>query len=198
MLPDFPRQKAKLLKHLNTYLIRKQQEYLGVFNKIPSYTHHEGDRWSIEKEDGTVSEQMYQEVEAGFSIRRDETPNLTPERVMEELDKVAQEMAKQQVQGIVKKINQAVDESGRSIDAKGSPLTKELILQALDSVEFGFDENGRPELPALIMHPPGWAKYKDEIKLWEQDPEFNQRFKAMVEKKREGWRDRESRRKLVD
>lgn len=198
MLPDFPVQKARLLEFWNRYFAQKHNEYLGYFSECPSYSQHEGNRWAVEREDGTTSESGYESIEAGFPVRVDEVPNLTPEKIAQKIDIAAQEMARQMVQGILEDISHAVDESGRTVDAGERPFTKELFLKGLDSIEMGFDENGNPIMPKVMMHPKLWETIKDDIKTWEQDPEFTKRFNQIIERKREAWRARESRRKLVD
>lgn len=198
MLPDFPVQKARLLEFWNRFFVQKHHEYLGYFSEFPSYSQHEGNRWIVEREDGTISESGYEPIEAGFSVHVDEVPNLTPEKIARKIDTAAQEMARQMVQGILEDIGHAVNESGRTADAGERPFTKELFLKGIDSIELSFDESGKPVMPTVIMHPKLWETIKDDVKIWEQDPEFKARFNQIIERKREAWRARESRRKLVD
>jgi hypothetical protein len=198
MLPDFPTQKARLLRFWTAYLRRKEREYLGYFATAPSYTHHEGDRWTIQREDGTSSESTYREIEVEMSIATDEVPNLTPDRIAKKLDSVAEKLAKQMHQGIMEGLNQAIDQAGTGVDAKGSPLTKELFLEMLDRMLLPFDKDGNLIPPTIMMHPRMWETHKEEVKSWEQDPEFRARHEEIIERKREEWRDRESCRKLVD
>jgi len=80
MLPDYPEEKQKLLKFWIEYLERKQNELLGPFSMTTRFTIHEGNRWRIERNDGSVSESEYNAVQAEFSIAADEAPTLTPRR----------------------------------------------------------------------------------------------------------------------
>jgi hypothetical protein len=198
MLPDFPTQKAKLFKFWTGYLQLKQREYLGHFAIAPSYTHHEGNRWTIQREDGTSSESTYRNIGAEMSIPTDEVPNLTPDRIAKELDSLAEKLARQMRQGIIESLNQATDQAGTRVDAKGSPPTKELFIEVLDRMLLLFDKDGNLIPPAIVMHPRIWETHGEEMKNWEQDPEFSVRYEEIVERKREEWRARESRRKLVD
>jgi hypothetical protein len=198
MLPDFPTQKSRLVRFWTAYLRRKEREYLGYFATAPSYTHYEGDRWSIQREDGISSESTYREIEAEMSIPTNEVPNLTPDRIAQKLDSVAEKLAKQMRQGIMEDLNQAIDQTGTRVDAEGSPPTKELFLEMLDRMLLPFDKDGNLIPPAIIMHPTMWETHGEEMKNWEQDPEFRARHEEIVERKREEWRARESRRKLVD
>jgi len=180
------------------YLEQKVREYLGPFAQSPHYTHQEGVSWEVTREDGTCTESGYQAIEAEFSVSADEISKLTPEKIRQKLDAVAQDMARQVRQNAFQKINEAIEESGTAIDAKGRPLSKELLLQALDSVDWGFTKDGDPIPPTLLMHPNFWETVKDDMAAWDKDEACSAQFERMIQRKREQWRDRESRRKLVD
>jgi hypothetical protein len=198
MLPDFPTQKARLLRFWTAYLRQKQREYLGYFATAPSYTHYEGDRWTIQREDGTSSESTYREIDAEMSIPTNAVQNLTPDKIAQQLDSVAEKLAKQIHQGIMEGLNRAIEQAGTGLDAKGSPPTKELFLEMLDRMLLPFDKDGNFIPPTILMPPKMWETHKEEMQSWEKDPEFSARHEEIVEKKREEWRVRESRRKLVD
>jgi hypothetical protein len=198
VIPDFPAEKAKLMKIWTKYLVQKHRELLGFFSTLPSYTHHEGDRWRLIRSDNASQESEYSEMGGEFSVRVDEVPDLTPDKIAEKIDRVAEDMARQVVQRILSDIEKSVDESGRSINAGGKEFTKDLFLQALDSIELSFEQSGELIPPSVIMPPNLWEARKEEIMEWEQDPEFVARRDEIINRKRDSWHARESRRKLVD
>lgn len=198
MLPDFPEQKEELAQFWNEYLQRRYQEYLGYFSEIPKFRHHEGKRWRFEREDGSTEDSHYKSVEEGFSVSMEEVPDLTLDKIRGKLDKVAEGMARTISQQVISDINQTLDKTDRAVDAKGRPFSKELFLEALDSMLLSFDDAGELQAPALIMHPDMWNSIQDEIKTWDDDPEFDKKYKQLLERKRDEWRVRESSRKLVD
>jgi len=198
MLPDFPKEKALLQKFWNEYLAHKHRELLGILSTIPSFAIHEGNRWKIEREDGTESEQKYQEMSSGFTISLDEVPDLTPEKIRAKLDAVAEDGARQMSQSIFKEIEEATRQVGNTVDAKGKPLTKELFLELLEKVETEFGPDGQWIPPSIVMHPDVWKANETKFKEWEQDKEFAERQTEIINKKREAWYAREALRKLVD
>ena len=198
MLPDFPKEKALLAKFWTEYLARKHRELLGVFSTIPSFSIHEGDRWKIERPDGTASEQPYQEMSSGFTIDLNEVPDLTPEKLKAKLNAVAEDGARQMSQGFFREIQQATEQVGNTVDAKGKPLTKELFLELLEKIESDFTPDGQWIAPSLVMHPDAWKANEAKFKEWEQDKEFTDRQTEIINKKREEWHAREALRKLVD
>lgn len=198
MIPDFPVQKARLRELWTEYVDRKQQQYLGFWSTLPSRTHHEGEKWLLERADGSSDSYEYRTLEAAFSIDIEEAPILTPDKVRNKLDEIAREMARQMSQGIYQSLNETLEKYGQTIDGEGRSFNKATFLEAIEAVEFDFDENGEPAYPALLMHPELYEKIKDDVQAWDQDPEFKTRHKIIMERKRIQWRDRESRRKLVD
>lgn len=198
MLPDFPKEKALLAKFWNEYLIRKNRELLGIFSEITSFTVHEGDRWKIERTDGSQSEQPYEEMSSGFTIDLNEVPNLTPDIIKSKLDAVAEDAARQLSQSIFREIRQATEEVGNTINANGQPFTKEHLLELFEKIETEFGPNGEWIPPSIVMHPDAWKANEEKFKEWEQDKEFADRQTEIINKKREAWHAREALRKLVD
>lgn len=198
MLPDFPKEKQLLSNFWNKYLERKNRELLGIFSTVPSFTVHEGDRWKIERLDGTETEQPYQELLSGFTIGFKEVPDLTPEKIRAKLDSVAEDAARQMSQSMFREIQQATEQVGNVVDAKGKPLTKELFLEMLEKIESEFTPDGEWVPPSIVMHPDVWKANEAKFKEWEQDKEFANRQAELINKKREAWHAREALRKLVD
>ena len=198
MLPDFPKEKALLAKFWNEYLARKHRELLGFFATMPSFAIHEGDRWKIERSDGTESEQPYQEMSSGFTIELKDVPDLTFEKIKSKMDALAEDTARQMSQSIFKEIQQVTEQVGNALDAKGKPLTKELFLELLEKIESNFTPNGEWIAPSIVMSPEMWKANEAKFREWEQDREFTSRQEEIINKKREVWRAREALRKLVD
>lgn len=171
---------------------------MGQFSEIPSYMHHEGNRWIIEQEDGTRVESSYEEVSAGFSIKTSDAPTLTADQIRTKLDEVAQEMARQQFQHMMSTITASAQHIQDESTYAPRKLTKEVFLDALRRITVSFRENGEIDPPSIIMHPDLWEKIKDDVATWENDPEFKRQHEQIIQQKREEWRARESNRKLVE
>jgi hypothetical protein len=198
LLPDFPKEKKKLMERWNQYLVRKHQEYLGFFSTINSYRHYEGKEWLMERPDGSLDSSEYRLIEAEFIINDSEVPYLTPLQIAEKIDRVAEEMAKNQAHHLLQTIHEAAIAVGNIVDSGGQPLTKELFLKVVDRIMMEFDRAGNPQYPSIVMHPDLWESIKDDAQHWETDVEFMAKHKAILDRKREEWRVRENHRKLAD
>jgi len=79
-----------------------------------------------------------------------------------------------------KSIFEITDATDRTINAKGQPLTADLILDLMEKVEFGFDDDGNPQYPTLFLPPAAIEK----LKGLKPTPEQEQRWKRIIEEKR--------------
>lgn len=198
MIPDFPDEKQKLMEMWTKYLELKTQDLLGPFGRSPHFTNHEGHQWLLDREEKDDNETTYQDVSGNIFLKIDEAPELSPQKIMEKLDSAAEEMVNQMKRKILSDIQRASDEAGTSINANGQSLTKDLFLRMLDSMLLSFDEDGKWDPPTMIMAPELWEAKKDEMKAWENDPDFVSRQREIINRKREEWNVRESYRKLAD
>jgi hypothetical protein len=195
MLPDFPKSKMQLDQLLMTYF---DQEVRRHSVDLPRFVQHEGDHSTLHREDGTVEQDAPDEARVNVVMPKDQFPNVSLADVKRLYVEAASSMAPQIMGSFFRVVNEAVTVSGNVVDAGGRELSFDLLLEAFGKVSMEFDERGNPILPALMMHPKTWAAVKDKVAAWDLDPTYRARFRQLIERKREDWRERESHRKLVD
>ncbi len=137
MIPDFPREKEKIMQFWNKYLISKNQELLGFFGTLPAHMNHEGHRWTINRADGTGDNQPYHQIEGLMTVDISEVPSLTPDKIRGKLDKIADDMARQISQNMFAEISRVTKEVGNEINAEGQPLSQESFLTNARKDRFG-------------------------------------------------------------
>jgi len=96
------------------------------------------------------------------------------------LHDISESQRKSLARHLFKSISEITDATGRSINAKGQPLTVDLILDLIEKVEFGFDDEGNPQYPTMVLPPAAIERLK-ELKF---TPEQEQRRKQIIEGKR--------------
>ena len=201
MLPDFPKSRLEFQKKLSlrVYLASQAKSPLRALGR--SITQHEGVLHSYEQitDSGirSVTEGM-QEVTVPIEVKIEEIPELVGEKLLARVDAIAEETARQVSQITFRKMDQVIREAGMAVDAAGGPPTKEIWLEMFEKMEMDFDPvTGRPEV-TMVLHPVMAQTMKKLWSEWEQDMVFMKRYKELLAEKREEWRDRENRRKLVD
>ena len=197
MLPDFPTVKKKIENDFNKKIREKMNNDL-VLSQIGRKRVHEGNIHTSSSMDGYTESSEYKYISSGFSISTDEIIEKGVDAFISQIDKISEELIKQQLQLLFKKMDEITERTGNIVNAKGKNISPEVILEALDKVQFDFDEFGNPLYPSLVLHPNDMEKIKDEIPKWDIDPIWKKCLELLVEKKRREYHDRESHRKLVD
>jgi len=198
VLPDFPQVKKKILQQIagaiNQY--PKQDQFLGSMSRL---VQHEGDRTTLEREDGSTSIIDYAEpIEAVATLSTEDIRRHGPVATQKVVRELARDIAQGLAQRAIKKFEEATDEVGNTVDAKGEPFSAELHLEVLRKLRLTFADDGTWVIPQLAAHP----KHKDKIEavLREagKDPAFVAERDKIVNQQREEWRAREANRRLVD
>jgi hypothetical protein len=95
-------------------------------------------------------------------------------------------------------LHKSVEEVGNTLDAKGQPLTAEMILKMWETMLINFDEQGNPQMPTLVFNPIQEERVKEQFRRLETEPELIKRKQEIMNRQKLDWYDRESNRKLVD
>jgi len=156
---------------------------------------HEGHRSTFHRHDGSVGEINYKEFSHTISIPSADMPGLGVEQLAGKLNEIGEQMQKSMTHRFTEVMDEASKQAGTGVDFGNRPLDAEGVLQSLEKItmDFGIDGKKQPDL-VLIMHP----NLQAQAEKIEQDPEFIRKRSELIERKREEYYDRESRRKLVD
>lgn len=197
MLPDFPTVKKKIGDDFNKK-IREKINTEPFLSQIGRKRVHEGNILTSSSIEGYTESREYKRISSDFSISPDEIIEKGVDAFFSQIDKISEELIKQQSQMFFKKMEEVTERTENIVNAKGK-FSLEVYLEALEKVTIDFDEFENPLLPSLILNPKDLEKIKDEIPKWNVDPNlWKTCLELLVEKKRREWRDREGRRKLVD
>jgi len=142
---------------------------------------------------GEVVEGKPFRTEMKFSLGVDELMNGNLEAFAAALDDMATDGLKQLMPKLFERIGGLSEAAGTTVDARGEPLSHELLLRGLERVEIDFDEDGNPILPKMVVAP-------DVFKAWQKllpPTEAQERaFSELIERKRQEFNDRRRHRKL--
>ncbi len=199
MLPDFPRLKKRLLR-LAWFEHRGRIQADDLLGKIRAVPYHEGRGFTTGDVDGYVEHTEPEVMAFPYQIER----NAIVERGLDAFRESLAEATALQIQAmhemLLRKASEATERVGNKVDAGGQPFSAELYFQMLETVQIDFDELGRPDISGtrMVMHPDQAERVRALMEQWEKDESFQKRYRDIMLKKREEWRDRESNRKLVD
>lgn len=198
MLPDYPELKRELLQRLK---LRVQTAAVDepVLRDLKAFRIHEGRCTVLTREDGSTQEMNFTSPVSGEATLRIDDIRLKGEGAsLKAADDIALGLQESMATRFFETISKSVDDVGNSFDAKGKPMTADMILEMLDRMELSFDDEGNWQ-PPRIIHGPALAATAAEVqKQLGVDRTLRARQDAIVNRQREEWRVREARRKLVD
>ena|SRR2546428_7673980 len=200
MLPDFPKSRHEIQEKLRLRMYLNAQARSPVSSLGSSVTQHEGTLHSYEQvtrgRPRTVTE-GFEEINVPIEVKIEDIPELVGEKLVARIDALGEEIARQTSQITFRKMDEVTREAGMSVDA-GGPPTKELWLKMSETMDFDFDPQTKSPNAVFIAHPVMAEAMQKLWSQWEEDRAFMKRYKEILAQKFEEWRDRESRRKLVD
>ena len=201
MLPDFPKLRKEMSGHLMVKLHAMVQEKEPILADIRGITQHEGDITAYDQLTGEgvrIVTEGFKEVQSAFVTRFEVVPGLVGERLDAKLAGIADDIARHLSESFRQTMDTTTREAGTAIDAGGAPFSKELYLQGMERIEMNFDpKTRRPEL-VFWAGPKMVEAMQKAWEDWKQDRDFMRKYNDLMARKYEDWRDRESRRKLVD
>jgi len=197
MLPDFPKSKRELEKQLRIRMRKFVETHSPLMALAQPVTQHEGREYSYEQVGFGIISEGYQQAQAKIEIKFGEIPDLVGEKLLAKVDQAAGEIARQMAQFGYAKLDEAITKGGNKIDAQGQPFSQSMYLQMIERMEMGFDKRGKPT-HTFITHPDMAKAIMAKMGEWEKDDAFQRKYKELMQRKREEFRDRESNRKLVD
>ncbi len=199
MLPDFPTLKGRLLR-LAEFEFRQQVRADPLIGAIKATPYFEGGRFTSGDVDGHVEESTPEITAIPCEVERSAIIERGVDALIESQRKSVELQIQTMHEMILRKTSEATARVGNQIDAAGQPFSAELFFKMLERVQIDFDSSGQPDLSAVrfVVHPDQAERVRQLMTQSQSDPLFQRRYREIMLKKREEWRDRESNRKLVD
>lgn len=197
MLPDYLSLKTSLMENL-TGTMRAGVDADGVLAMVHHFTAHEGDGFVTEREDGTADEGKYRRFQHAIEISPHDIELRGVSAVKDVLREMQDALARSQHDALFDELKKATESVGTALDAGGKPFTAELWLDAMERMEFSFDPDGKWKPPTIVIAPGQRERVAQELARLDTDASLAARMESVIQQKRQEWRDREARRRLVD
>jgi len=116
MLPDFPEGKKRFRELFDE---RWRQRVMGT--GVPSLSKptifFEGNRWRVEREDRSSSDDGFERLSSTMEFLADELDTIASEGIMERWDKVSSEMQEGMTRQLLKALDEACEATGNTLRA---------------------------------------------------------------------------------
>ncbi len=192
MLPDFLKTKEKLGKMLKFEMKKAHSRHLGPFADSPKTIIHEGKKVIMIRADGSTDEMNMKKAETEIEIKIEEIEEMTHMKVLDKIDTMARELAKQMAKIGYKVIERATEEVGNVVSVDGT-ISLNDFWELYEKMHIDFNEEGQPSGLRLVAHPSMSSELEEIYSQIESHP----RYQEIMERKREESRVRENNRALV-
>ena len=192
MFPDFLKVKEKLQKMHADKMMLDYLIHMGPLASVPVSIIFEGNKTTVMRPDGSVEKRNLEEITAELEVKLAEFEKMNHETVLDKINGVTEDMAGKMKKSLYEQIEKSASKVGNMVDAGGQPFSIGLLLEMLEKMDIDFDEAGNPTF-MMVAGP----KLQSSINKALADPENSRRYQALMERKKEEWRARESNRKLV-
>jgi hypothetical protein len=199
MLPDFPEVKARLLR-LVSIDYRRQINADNLIGQISAMPYFEGGHFSNGDVEGYIEVSPAEIKMIPYEIERSAILQEGTLAFVKSLQSAAQIHLEELHKMLYRKHGEATARVGNQVDAGGAPFSADLYFEMLEKLQIDFDDLGRPDTAStrMVMHPDTADRVIPLMQAWETDETFQQRYRDLMLRKRDDWRDRESNRKLAD
>ena len=92
-------------------------------------------------------------LEATVVLHYDDIRSSSADALAEQMDSAAGQNLSVVMPHLFDILRRTSDAAGTATDAGGKPFSFELFLASLEKIDISFDENGKPELPTLVVNP---------------------------------------------
>jgi hypothetical protein len=181
---------AALMQHVST------QMRGGILQQATQLVIHEGNRWRIVREDGSVSESELTEVAQEIAIPTSDLAALDFPSVLAKANELAGSFRKEAGDSMIRTLVEELPKSQQTGDP-ARPFDHEHFFEALEQMHIDFDENDKASSLSFIVHPDLLPRLKALDEEFNASPELQARHDAIMKKKLEEFREREARRRLV-
>lgn len=193
MLLDWPEQKTKLEKLVAESIRRQMRVSAPLVSAVSHFFIAEGHRAVIVDAAGNRGRLDLRSHEASVEFSRDEMLSGGTDIVARAVKKLGETLGQEVDMGIIRTFDDMPRHVGGRFGGSTADEVAEQLLDVMRDVEFDFDYDGNPTA-SFVVHPDSVSM----LKSLEDEPELSAKLNLMMEKKRNEWAARESRRRLAD
>jgi hypothetical protein len=197
MLPDFPDEKKVFENIASTRLRATKNRRMPLFPDSDAIVFFEGDRNSMTTADGCYNDDKFESITADIELSNEQLENLTIKGLFDHLDRLALQLGERQMTQIIGILDRTCEAHGQVYHQRGPNDHVEALLTMMDMIDLEFDINGDPILPDILAGPDAAPKINMAVQTIYDDPDLLCRYKIIISRQRDKWRDRQSNRKLV-
>ncbi|MEE1656388.1 hypothetical protein VB618_09280 [Microvirga sp. CF3062] len=177
--------------------IHEQARADGVLSRISSYIIHEGDSSKIIRNSDEAEATEMHEASATLDMKKSDVEHFTVTDAYEAIGKLAEQFRQHHSQTLFSTIDRVTQKTGNVVSGKGQPLSHEMLFEILGRIEQDFSSNSNQGDLVMVVAPEMMGRIEELREQFSTSPELQEKYKALMAKKYEQFRDREMDRTLA-
>lgn len=138
----------------------------------------------VYKSDNEKLEIPLDRLSVGLTVTIEDVVNFNLEKTCMDIYEFGDSFRKDIAKTLFSTLEQVTDFTGNVVDGKGKGISHELIIEMLEKIDIGFDQDGNPYLPTFVIHP-DMAKSLESLKA--DEIKYKARIEEIIEKKRKDY-----------
>lgn len=196
MLPRITKVDMRMEQLFQDLVFRYSHTLDPLFADIETYTIHEG-RATRMKHGGDEWVDKMNEASAEVAIKHEELEKFNLNSFLALAKEVGTKFLEAKTRNLFDTLHEATERVGNVVDNAGRPLDHDAMFKVLETIQIDFDENGRPELPTVVISPAMAPRLVMLNKQFQETPDLQKRYANLINRKKEEFLEREASRKLV-
>lgn len=170
-------------RNIEVNILEKYFKHLILFNpilgQISSYKKIHPGGFHYSHDDKELNTEL-NAIESVIELKYDDIINFNLDAFCEQVYSFAEQRLNQMEASILNSVSEVTELTGNVVDNRGKPITADLLLEMLEKIELSFDEDGNFHIPSLVVSP----ETMQQIKKIEADNNYQEKYLAIIEKKR--------------
>lgn len=157
---------------------------------------HEGAAKVIQRSTTNSDETKMFAANAETTMHFDEIESVDVIFIMKKAEEIAEQFARQFSQHLFHIMDEVTAKTGQRVDAQGTPLTNEVIMEMLSKMQIDFEKSPHGDL-MIVTAPQMAQRFQALERELNENPELSKKMNDLMEKKRDEFREREINRNLA-
>ena len=195
MLPRIASLESEFSDALASY-VRECSRRDGIIREIRGHLIHEGAASAIQRSPTDSEKTEMFAAEAETTMLFDEIESVDINYIISKANEIAEQFARRISQSFFQTMDKATAKTGQRVDARGTPLTNELIMEMLSKMPVDFEKSPHGDL-AVVTAPQMAPRFQALEQELNENPELRKKMNDLMDKKRHEFREREINRNLA-
>jgi hypothetical protein len=195
MLPRIASLDSEFSDALTSY-VRQRSRRDGLIREIRSHVVHEGAASAIQRSPTDSEKTKMFAAEAETTMHFDDIESVDVNYIIGKANEIADQFGRQFSQSIFQTMDEATAKTGQRVDARGSPLTNDLIIEMLSKMPIDFEKSPHGDL-SIVTSPQMVPRFQALERELDANPELRKKMNDLMDEKRNEFREREINRNLA-